>query len=113
MLIKIKLTLKLSGVGEPIIEPEIDLSEFLEKQRLSPQPSSAPPPEDHDDIDTSIAQVTSRSKASNVRKGKLQQIEWDSSLEELRREKAAADATRGALNTKLGPVAILTSRNKN
>ncbi|EKM52540.1 uncharacterized protein PHACADRAFT_100794 [Phanerochaete carnosa HHB-10118-sp] len=85
---------ELGSDGEPIVEPEVDLSAFLEKQRLSPQPSSAPPPEDNDDIDTSITQVASRSKASNIRKGKLQQIEWDNSLEELSREKAAADATR-------------------
>jgi len=85
---------ELGSDGEPVVEPEIDLSAFLEKQRLSPQPSSAPPPEEDDDIDTSIAQAPGRAPASNVKKGKLQQIEWDSSLEELSREKAAADATR-------------------
>ena len=85
--------------GEPIVEPEVDLSSFLEKQRISdPQPSSAPPPaDDDDDIDTSIAPVAGRGPVSNVMKGKIQQVEWDSSLEELSREKAAADATRGAL----------------
>ncbi|GJF00161.1 hypothetical protein PsYK624_164400 [Phanerochaete sordida] len=87
---------ELDSEGEPIVEPEVDLSAFLEKQRISdPQPSSAPPPaDDDDDIDTSIAPALGRGPVPNIMKGKIQQVEWDSSLEELSREKAAADATR-------------------
>ena len=35
--------------GEEVVEPEVDLSAFLERQRLSHRPSSAPPPPDEDD----------------------------------------------------------------
>ena len=82
--------------GEPIVEPEVDLSTFLERQRLSPQESSAPPPpEEDDDIDHSIGPLVAPKEDAKSRKGKIQQIEWDSHLEEMSREKAAADATRG------------------
>lgn len=86
-------------VGEPIAEPDVDLSAFLEKQRLSPQPLAARPPhEEADVIDESLANayIPQRKDAiANMRKGKVQQVEWDDSLEALSREKAAADATRG------------------
>lgn len=79
------------------VEPEVDLSSFLERQRLSPQPSSAPPPpEEDEDIDTSLAHLVPRqSRAAQSKKGKAQQIEWDAGLEELSREKAAAEAKWG------------------
>lgn len=56
-----------------------------------------PPPEDDEEIDQSIAALNlhGKDKAENLRKGKTKQIEWDDTLEELSREKAAADATRG------------------
>ncbi|KAH9856266.1 hypothetical protein C2E23DRAFT_882365 [Lenzites betulinus] len=87
---------ELDSEGEEVVEPEVDLSAFLEKQRLSPQPSSAPPPPDEDDdVDTSLAHISSQPKpAAQSKKGRVQQIEWDAELEELSREKAAADATR-------------------
>ncbi|KAI0632791.1 hypothetical protein C8Q77DRAFT_1262663 [Trametes polyzona] len=87
---------ELNSEGEEVVEPEVDLSSFLERQRLSPQPSSAPPPPDEDDdVDTSLAHITSQLKPpSQSKKGRIQQIEWNAELEELSREKAAADATR-------------------
>ncbi|KAI0698254.1 hypothetical protein BC835DRAFT_1269268 [Cytidiella melzeri] len=87
---------ELDSDGEPIVEPEVDLSSFLERQRLSDLPSvTSPPPEDEDGIDHSLAHLTTgRNAAENSRKGKAQQISWDNSFEELSREKAAAEATR-------------------
>ncbi|KAI0830088.1 hypothetical protein BC628DRAFT_1336843 [Trametes gibbosa] len=87
---------ELDSGGEELVEPEVDLSAFLEKQRLSPQPSSAPPPPDEDDdVDTSLAHISSQPKlTTQSKKGCVQQIEWDAELEKLTREKAAADATR-------------------
>ncbi|KAH8101265.1 hypothetical protein BXZ70DRAFT_1007646 [Cristinia sonorae] len=88
---------ELDSDGEPIVEPEVDLSSFLERQKLSDDALSPPPPEEDDDVDTSIQLPlhASGAKLANTKKGKVQQIEWDQSLEELTREKAAADATRG------------------
>ncbi|KAI0702572.1 hypothetical protein C8Q76DRAFT_227354 [Earliella scabrosa] len=87
---------ELGSDGEEIVEPEVDLSAFLERQRLSPQPSSAPPPPDEDDdVDTSLAHIGSQpTTGSQSKKGRVQQIEWDAELEEMSREKAAAEATR-------------------
>ncbi|KAI0799791.1 hypothetical protein BC629DRAFT_198975 [Irpex lacteus] len=87
---------ELNSDGEPIVEPEVDLSSFLERQRLSDAPPVAvPPPEDEDEIDHSLAHLTSGMKhTESTKKGKLQQISWDDSLEELSQEKAAAEATR-------------------
>ncbi len=84
-------------LGEPIVEPEVDLSSFLERQRLSDAPPVAvPPPENEDEIDHSLAHLISGMKhTESTKKGKLQQISWDDSLEELSQEKAAAEATRG------------------
>ena len=84
------------------MEPEVDLSSFLEKQRRLPpqlEPPAPPPPQDNDEIDQSVAALNlhGRGGAENDRKGKAKQIEWDSTLEELSREKAAADATRGTV----------------
>ncbi|OSD03751.1 hypothetical protein PYCCODRAFT_193879 [Trametes coccinea BRFM310] len=79
-------------------EPEVDLSSFLERQKLSVSagPSALLSPDDEDDdVDTSLAHITSNLRPpAQSKKGKVQQIEWDAELEELSREKAAADATR-------------------
>ncbi|KAH9919598.1 uncharacterized protein B0H18DRAFT_629131 [Fomitopsis serialis] len=86
---------ELDSEGEEILEPEVDLSTFLERQRLSPQESSAPPPpEDDPEIDASVANILPgrQGAAAQSKKGKVQQVEWDESLEELSREKAAAEA---------------------
>ncbi|KAI0060054.1 hypothetical protein BV25DRAFT_1807980, partial [Artomyces pyxidatus] len=81
--------------GEEIVEPEVDLSKFLERQRLddAPGPSIAPPPVDEDDVDHSLTHISSKAKAEVPnKKGKVQQIEWDEQLEEMTREKAVAEA---------------------
>ncbi|CDO75048.1 hypothetical protein BN946_scf184757.g3 [Trametes cinnabarina] len=89
---------ELNSEGEEVVEPEVDLSSFLERQKLSDSagPSALLSPEDDDnDVDTTFAHITSSLKPhSQTKKGKVQQIEWDAELEELSREKAAADATR-------------------
>lgn len=84
-------------IGEEVVEPEVDLSAFLERQRLEAQPSSASPvPDEDDDVDHTIAHIGTRQpSAAQSKKGKVQQVEWDASLEEMRREKAAAEAKWG------------------
>ncbi|TBU43040.1 hypothetical protein BD309DRAFT_865097 [Dichomitus squalens] len=83
---------ELDSQGEEIVEPEVDLSAILERQRISPGPSSAPPPDEDDDVDTSI--VLPGKPHPHPKKGRIQQVDWDEELEELSREKAAADAAR-------------------
>ncbi|KAL1739957.1 hypothetical protein HDZ31DRAFT_48461 [Schizophyllum fasciatum] len=90
---------ELDSDGEPIVEPEVDISTLLERQKLGEE--SAPvyeAPEDDDDVDHSIApSIGSRSHtqaSAQTRKGKVQEVEWDAGLEELKREKAAFEATR-------------------
>ncbi|KZT37711.1 hypothetical protein SISSUDRAFT_1022543 [Sistotremastrum suecicum HHB10207 ss-3] len=79
---------------EPEPEPEVDLSAFLARQRLDDAPSLLTPArtdaDDIDDIDTSLAHLTS--SKSDARKGKAQSIQWDDSLDQLQREKASAEA---------------------
>ena len=81
------------------MEPEVDLTTFLEKQRQDPEPSAvaAPLTHDEDEIDASLAHmVIGGAEDVHTKKGKVQQMQWDASLEEMSREKAAADAARGA-----------------
>ncbi|KAI6116680.1 hypothetical protein EV401DRAFT_40407 [Pisolithus croceorrhizus] len=86
---------ELGSDGEEIREPEVDLSAFLEKQKISEDTtSSAAPPED-DDIDHDLDHISLGSQArTRSKKGNVQTIAWDGQLEELRREKDAADAAR-------------------
>jgi hypothetical protein len=91
-------------VGEPIAEPEVDLSAFLARQRLqddaTPNSSSTPPLNEEAlaDIDASLAHIgTTKSRQladGNDRKGKLQTLDWDEELEDMKREKNVADAQR-------------------
>ncbi|KAH6886101.1 hypothetical protein BKA70DRAFT_1335721 [Coprinopsis sp. MPI-PUGE-AT-0042] len=75
--------------GEPIVEPEVDLSEFMERQRISDDPSPALALDMH----SSLAHISPKSIRSPVdRKGKVQQVEWDRELDEMTKEKAAAEA---------------------
>ncbi|KAF9526200.1 hypothetical protein CPB83DRAFT_495904 [Crepidotus variabilis] len=95
---------ELDSDGEPIVEPEVDLSTFLEKQKISDDvgPTISVPAVDlaynEDDVDESLSHITSdpskRAVQSASRKGKVQQIEWDENLEELSREKRASEATK-------------------
>lgn len=85
---------ELDSDGEPIVEPEVDLATFLEKQRITDVKDPGPQVDD-DDIDTSLAHISSaanHSKAVADKKGKVHEIEWDRGLEEMIREKAAAEA---------------------
>ncbi|KAI9571963.1 hypothetical protein HD554DRAFT_2036457 [Boletus coccyginus] len=94
---------QLGSDGEEIQEPEVDLAAFLEKQRLS---GSAPvlsgtlvldaqEEEDEDEIDHSLAHISSqRHPPLQSKKGRVQTIEWDESLEQMSREKATAEANR-------------------
>ncbi|EGN92604.1 hypothetical protein SERLA73DRAFT_190779 [Serpula lacrymans var. lacrymans S7.3] len=89
---------ELGSDGEEIREPEVDLSAFLERQKLSDDsgPSTVSPPvDDDDDIDHSLDHISShRQPVSQSKKGRVQTLEWDEALEEMSREKAAAEATR-------------------
>lgn len=88
-----------TSLGEPIVEPEVDLSAFLERQRVSdlPEPLSSPPNDDidQDDVDHTLSHITSLTRSSKPQKGNLKQIQWNEELDELSREKASAEATRG------------------
>ncbi|KAG6811727.1 hypothetical protein H0H92_006129 [Tricholoma furcatifolium] len=88
---------ELDSDGEPIVEPEVDLSAFLEKQKISDSGPSIVPAEDSveddEDVDTSLAHIGSKSRiAAPIRKGKVESIEWDQELDEMSREKASAEA---------------------
>ena len=84
--------------GEEIKEPEIDLSNFLARQRLddSSIPKLAAEP-DEDEVDHSLAHLNSAGlrSAQKPMKGRVQTKEWDEELENMSREKEAADANRG------------------
>lgn len=81
----------------------MDLSHFLEKQRITDGPGSLldlDRDKDEDDVDSSLAHIsshTSRRTIAPSRKGKVEKIEWDDKLELLSQEKANAEATWGEL----------------
>ncbi|KAJ7576939.1 hypothetical protein C8J56DRAFT_971988 [Mycena floridula] len=82
---------ELDSDGEPIVEPEVDLSAFLEKQRLTEGAGLLATEEDDGDVDHSLDDLFPTSSAA--RKGKVEQIKWTDELDELSREKASAEAT--------------------
>ncbi|KAG6827457.1 hypothetical protein H0H87_004809 [Tephrocybe sp. NHM501043] len=86
---------ELGSDGEPEVEPEVDLSTFLEKQRITdtgPSIVSVETIED-DDVDVSLAHIGSGSRLTGpTRKGKVESIAWDEGLDEMSREKASAEA---------------------
>ncbi|GLB44303.1 hypothetical protein LshimejAT787_1602330 [Lyophyllum shimeji] len=88
---------ELGSDGEPTVEPEVDLSSFLERQKMSDDGPAAVPRErtNDDDVDVTLAHIGSgtRATAPLTRKGKVEEIAWDQELDELSREKAAAEAT--------------------
>ncbi|KAG1816853.1 uncharacterized protein BJ212DRAFT_178649 [Suillus subaureus] len=87
---------ELDSDGEEIREPEVDLSSFLARQRLSDLPTVVTVPRvDDDDVDHELAHISShRVPPPTSQKGRVQVIEWDAELEEMSREKAVADASR-------------------
>lgn len=87
------------SAGEPIVEPEVDLSTFLERQRISDADTvlGAKQGIDEDEVDMTLAHISSKpTRLVSDRKGKVQEIEWDRELDEMTREKAVAEAQRGA-----------------
>lgn len=85
--------------GEIELEPEVNLSNFLDRQRISDLPARSTPlaeTDDAEDVDPTLAHISSRPQAvSNSKKGQVKQINWDEQLDDLSREKAAAEAARG------------------
>jgi hypothetical protein len=77
-------------------EPEVDLSTFLERQRLTIQEDYTSHDEQDDDVDHTLSNLPSASSSTpSARKNKTQTIEWDASMEDLKREKEAAEAVWG------------------
>ena len=78
------------------------MSAFLARQKLiSPdEPSGPREPNDEEEIDQSLAHLSTSTSQQNrqSKKGQVQSIAWDKDLEELSREKATADANRGVHN---------------
>lgn len=97
------LIVRCCDTGEEIKEPEVDLSNFLARQRLDDVASSSvlglttEPGED--EVDYSLAHLKSggpqSQSARKLMKGRVEMVEWDEELENMSREKAAADANRG------------------
>ncbi|KAF7305022.1 hypothetical protein MKEN_01217200 [Mycena kentingensis (nom. inval.)] len=87
---------ELDDDGEPIVEPEVDLSRFLERQRISePTPSETMGTrelENEEDVDQDLAHISSGTKPVPSRKGKVHEIEWNEELENLERDKQSAEA---------------------
>ncbi|RXW13072.1 hypothetical protein EST38_g12782 [Candolleomyces aberdarensis] len=87
----------LDSDGEPIVEPEVDLSTFLEKQRISDADTvlGAKQDIDENEVDMTLAHISSNpTRVATDRKGKVQEIQWDRELDEMSREKAVAEAQR-------------------
>jgi hypothetical protein len=96
------------AVGEPIVEPEVDLSSFLEKQRISEPVNkeilSSQQESDEDDVDQSLAHLApGKSSRTNNMKGKTVTVEWTEDLAAMEKQKNEADANRG---TNATPVMI-------
>jgi hypothetical protein len=74
------------------------LSAFLERQRLEDAPtlSLVPSMVEDDDVDHSLTHITSNPlHERQSRKGNVQEIEWDASLEAMQRDKNIAQAQSG------------------
>ena len=99
----------LRGIGEPIVEPEVDLSNFLERQKLADDkdlpiiPGAIKDNKDDEDVDTTLAHILSYPSRLNPqatsKKGKLEQIVWDEEIDKMNRDKKAAEATWGMITS--------------
>ncbi|KAG1773227.1 hypothetical protein EV702DRAFT_1048313 [Suillus placidus] len=89
----VELEPELNFDGEEIREPEVDLSSFLARQRLSDVSETTVVAVPRVDDDDELAHSSYRT--SDISEGRVQAIEWDAELEEMSREKGAADASRG------------------
>lgn len=80
------------------MDPEVDLSAFLARQRLGlgDQSETQATTDKDDDVDPSLAHINpNNSNKLPSRKGRVQQIEWDASLEEMEHNKNVAQARSG------------------
>lgn len=87
-----------------MVEPEVDLSAFLARQKLSPDEGIiAEPPGEEEEIDHTLDHLlTSNSQPiRQPKKGQVQSIAWDNDLEEMSRERAIAEANWGAYDCDL------------
>ena len=93
------------GIGEPIVEPEVDLSNFLERQRLADDtdlpsiPGASKDNKDDEDVDTTLAHISSYPSQATSKKGKIEQIVWDEEFDRMNRDKKAAEATWGMITS--------------
>jgi hypothetical protein len=97
----------LRGIGEPIVEPEVDLSNFLERQRLADDtvlptiPGASKDNKDDEDVDKTLADISSYPSRFNSqatsKKGKIEQIIWDEEIDRMNRDRKAAEATWGMI----------------
>ncbi|KAG8924451.1 hypothetical protein FRC01_011496, partial [Tulasnella sp. 417] len=90
---------KAEGEEEEEPEPEIDLSKFLEKQRLAPDDGdgvlSSRRGHDDDDIDHSLDDLLDPSARRDVDGRKhIETIQWTEEMEAMAQEKSQADAAR-------------------
>jgi hypothetical protein len=78
----------------------VDLSAFLERQRLDdPATLDATAKEedpDDNDVDLTLKSLTARNPG---KKGQVHQIEWDKEMDQLQRDKISAEAARGEEST--------------
>lgn len=89
-------------LGKPVLDPEVDISDFLSKQRTSdsksPFYSSKEDYDDAEDIDYSLPDYSQLVPyiipSSNRKKGKIEEVEWDEGLEDMIKEKDAEEAKR-------------------
>jgi hypothetical protein len=89
---------RVSCIGEPIVEAEVDLSMFLAKQRLSDEPSQLVPTttqSDDDEVDESLAHISSKG-INYKKKAAIRNVDWDEELDEMSRNKAIAEANWGS-----------------
>jgi hypothetical protein len=81
-----------------MVDPEVDLSAFLARQRMGDQSKlfGQATTDKDDDVDPSLAHINPNSSNKlPSKKGKIQRIEWDASLEEMEHNKNVAQAQSG------------------
>ena len=84
------------SLGEEEPEPEVDLSAFLARQKLSSNERIIAEAAGKEEVDHTLAHLTSNLQPNRQpKKGQVQPITWDNELEEMRREKAIAEANWG------------------
>ena len=77
----------------------------MEKQRLADDtdlpsiPGSSKDNKDDEDVDTTLAHISSYPSHLNPKKGKLEQIVWDEEIDRMNRDKKAAEATWGMITS--------------